>query len=312
MHNLKFREAWFPYKPPIVLSRLKSQGIAEVAQSLNQNIRRIHRMTTFMPWILGRGQLQVRALMMAKCAHQRPFDIFDSSIDLKSPMGSRIMEMSESIIKAFNKDDEGYLERTRQLYESGGNQLFSAIDHSDNKDVAASVEAILVSMLVLGWTAVEVCLEDLFSVVTTESKRAACFNGNELRIVQMQCSSRHVAAPTKARSNRNKPKFATLQQAREAYARGFDVDSAQIDKALSSLQLDALSLVRNLLVHRDGRTDELFRQQSEGIPSLKRFRGQTCSSIKINGVLTRRWITGVLKPIASLLYSADKWVQKYR
>lgn len=241
MHDLKFRKAWFPYKDPIVLSRLKSQGIVEVAQTFNQNIRRVHRMTTFLPWILGRGQLQVRALMIAKCTHQRPFEIFDSSIDLESLMGKRIMEMSDSIIKAFNKEDDGYVDRTRQLYQSGGDQLFSAIDHGDNKDIGASAEAVLVSMLVLGWTAIEVCLEDLFAAVIAESKRAAALKGNDLRIVQMQCSSRSVAAPTKARSNVNKPKFSTLQQAREAYARAFDVDSAQVDRALSSLQLDALA-----------------------------------------------------------------------
>ena len=269
-------------------------------------------MTTFLPWILGRGQLQVRALTIAKCTHQRPFEIFDSSIDLESPMGKRIMEMSDSIIKAFNKDDDGYVDRTRQLYQSGGDQLFSAIDHGDNKDIGASVEAVLVSMLVLGWTAIEVCLEDLFAAVIAESKRAAALKGNDLRIVQMQCSSRSVAAPTKARSNVNKPKFATLQQAREAYARAFDVDSAQVDRALSSLQLDALALIRNLLVHRIGRTDGLFRQQSEGISSLKRFRSQTCKEVKINGDLTRRWITGVLRPVASLVCGADKWIRKYQ
>lgn len=85
----------------------------------------------------------------------------------------------------------------------------------------------------------------------------------------------------------------------------------RIDDAMSSTRLDALALVRNLIVHSNGETDSIFRTQAEGVPIINKFTKPRCTKIPIDGKLTRQLIQGILRPVCALVQSTDQWVHKH-
>lgn len=246
MHDLKFKEAWWHFKPPVSLEKIKNPRIGEVASNFNENIKWVHRMVTALPYFASRLELQVRALMMAKFTYERPLYIFDGEFIKDPELAQTIIEDAKGIVRRFDDSGQGnFPERNLQLYQAGGDRFFAAFEDDKMADLPEAAHSIMLGMIVLAWTAVEVAIEDLHKAAVAESKQAASLAGDELRLSRMHFTLRKVTPKTKidARTKKGRENFRSLRAVREAYSRSFDSDSSIIDRQISSLHLDALALV---------------------------------------------------------------------
>jgi hypothetical protein len=105
---------------------------------------------------------------------------------------------------------------------------------------------------------------------------------------------------------RAKYNFSVLGKAREAYSAAFFDHSTPIDESLSDPAIDALNLVRNLLVHNVGIADDLYVDRTPGTPAPVLGRGE---ELKLDGALVAELISPVIKRSTSLIAAVDRWVQ---
>src|SRR5262245_14892449 len=65
---------------------------------------------------------------------------------------------------------------------------------------------------------------------------------------------------------RQRYSFDSLKEARRAYSEAFPKGAIAVQAAISDRTLDALSLVRNLIVHKGGIVDKEFLERSPDLP----------------------------------------------
>lgn len=109
---------------------------------------------------------------------------------------------------------------------------------------------------------------------------------------------------------RNRYEFSRLSTIREAYSSAFDNDTAQVDAVLKEDSLDALSVVRNVLVHNAAMADQEYIRRSQNLKTLpKAGLGQL---LPLDG----ENVVGLIKPAlvqaSQLLRSVDEWLHKHK
>jgi hypothetical protein len=87
--------------------------------------------------------------------------------------------------------------------------------------------------------------------------------------------------------------FDRLDGIREAYSVAFHKNSVAVDAALGDKSLDALSSVRNLIVHRAGQVDREYLDGTKGLPTCP--QGVLGSKIALDGELVARLVVPVLE-----------------
>lgn len=106
-------------------------------------------------------------------------------------------------------------------------------------------------------------------------------------------------------------KFITLRGTREAYSRAFSekekkARTASIDKALADKALDALSLVRNLIVHRAEIADTTYEERAKKYPLAPQLRAG--EKLQLNGDALNGLIDPVLMSCVWLIKAVDSWL----
>ena len=107
-------------------------------------------------------------------------------------------------------------------------------------------------------------------------------------------------------------RFTKLSDIREAYSMAFsekikEARVHKIDESLSEKSLDALSLVRNLLVHRAGYADPSYLRQAKSIPHApKPTKGKR---LLLNGELACSLVNPVIDCSIKLIKGVDAWIQ---
>jgi hypothetical protein len=105
-------------------------------------------------------------------------------------------------------------------------------------------------------------------------------------------------------------RFDSLEGIREAYSNAFAEKTNlvdPIDEALSGLEIDALSAVRNLLVHNGGIADDEYQKKCKYISGLpKLVEG---GRLQLDGQMLRELIDPVVGRAISLLKAVDGWVK---
>ncbi|SRR6266496_1324698 len=147
------------------------------------------------------------------------------------------------------------------------------------------IETILWAMVTGSWTAFEILCEDLFRCAE-------------------KAQPSHFAA-----INFKNPGFKSRKRIRDTYAAFFKDDTA-IEKALQDHFLDALSLFRNIKVHKAGIADTQF---INGIAAIDVVtppkRGlKEGDKIEIEGDIVQALIAAAIKPGETLAKSVDDWI----
>jgi hypothetical protein len=101
--------------------------------------------------------------------------------------------------------------------------------------------------------------------------------------------------------------FTRLSSAREAYLKAFSEKFSRVDAAITNKSIDALSAVRNALLHKAGEADDEYvrHQQFLSVPRAK--KGE---KIKLNGQNTSDLIKPAIASSKSLMIAVDDWVHQ--
>lgn len=105
---------------------------------------------------------------------------------------------------------------------------------------------------------------------------------------------------------REREKFISLTGIRRAYSSAFSVRSAVIDAELSSKALDALNVVRNLIVHTGGIADSIYVAAAQRIPAAPQLALN--EPLTLDGAMARKLIDPVIICGKNLLEAVDAWV----
>jgi len=155
--------------------------------------------------------------------------------------------------------------------------------------IQGSFQNLLNSVIILSWSAFEVLVEDLL----LES------------IKEHPTSFSHVLKPEKLR-------FRSRDYIRKSYAIAFPNNDAAIIATLNNQSVDALALVRNLLIHKGGIVDDTFLKDSVGVSGLSGFASLLPgAAIQIDGLLVISVVDPVIKCGYQLLKAVDDWIKSH-
>jgi hypothetical protein len=110
-------------------------------------------------------------------------------------------------------------------------------------------------------------------------------------------------------------KFTSLREIRKAYSLAFPdnvrrAKSARIDTALANRGLDALSAVRNLIVHKAGKCDSDYIEDCKSSPTAPRLKeGET---LQLDGELCQALIDRAINVGIELVNAVDSWLTATR
>jgi hypothetical protein len=102
--------------------------------------------------------------------------------------------------------------------------------------------------------------------------------------------------------------FSSLDGIREAYASAFDKESVEIDRALTNKSLDALSAVRNVIVHRDAQADQEYIEKTKFLSSLP--TATVGKHLLLDGEIVVRLLKPAITAANQLLIAVDNWLAK--
>ena len=158
------------------------------------------------------------------------------------------------------------------------------ISHSDY--LHGVVEGILRSIIVQAWGAFEVLAEDLLVESIAQNQASFGFlKGNE------------------------KWRFRSRASIRDCYQKAFPLDNGLITSALYNEAIDALSLLRNLLVHKGGRADQEFLTESKKYSILAPFHGlRLTDPVNLDGEIVLSIVDPAMLSSHALIVAVDKWL----
>lgn len=101
--------------------------------------------------------------------------------------------------------------------------------------------------------------------------------------------------------------FSRLEDIRRAYAQAFDKDSSRIEGALMDDAVDALRIVRNVIVHQGGLADADYLKVMN---SLRLPSAELGKPILLDGAKVVEMISPVIDCASRLLSAVDDWIIK--
>lgn len=105
--------------------------------------------------------------------------------------------------------------------------------------------------------------------------------------------------------------FTSLEAIREAYSLAFSENGRRartdkIDTTLAAKELDALSAVRNLIVHKAGKADSMYLDDRKSAPSAPKLEEN--EKLQLDGEVCQSLIMPVLKLSVDLINAVDIWL----
>jgi hypothetical protein len=107
--------------------------------------------------------------------------------------------------------------------------------------------------------------------------------------------------------------FSSRDRIRAAYESSFTDDDASILSLINDQSIDALSVVRNLLIHSAGAVDKKFLAEAARYQTLTKFRALNIGeSIQLDGINVRILVDGIVKNGCQLVRSIDCWIKAHK
>jgi hypothetical protein len=189
-----------------------------------------------------------------------------------------------------------------------------------------AIQASMMSYLTTGWTIIETMSADLWeAALNTHPASLANLSGTSKRLkggqinktqstmkesksVPLDEISKHEfnVANKMGTILRSRFEFSSLDGIREAYASAFDKESAEIDRALINKSLDALSAIRNVIVHRDAQADQEYIKKAKFLNSLP--TATVGQHLLLEGEIVVRLLKPAIATVNQLLIAVDSWL----
>jgi hypothetical protein len=192
--------------------------------------------------------------------------------------------------------------------------------------LSEQTEGILSSAVIGAWTAFETLASDVwigaYDALPKEIRGPQ--NGNQFRIENMMSPEvpRNGHNPAKFNTDGNmrgdefvestEMRFSSLEVMRRHYSRLFSEklqipETSEIDRTLGDTNLDALHLVRNLLVHKSGVCDAMYVNKFKNNSLAPRL--ELGRPIKLDGISVLSLVGVVTKLGPQLAKAVDTWTQ---
>ncbi len=277
MHTLNFRDV-LEIQPWEDLTKraYASDKIAEVAKAYEVNIRRAHGIAL----VPGHAFMDGENFKVA-CSRAMV------ELNTDDPRNPTIPDLA---VKYYQEREESFSvqDKCDHFREATGNAdaMWEQFD-----TMPQALHGLLQTMVIQAWTAFEVVVEDLWKAAVGEHPS--------------------LVAAVPAEKRHNVFKFRSRKAFRASYEKTFQTDDSHIRSILGGSDIDALALVRNVLVHLAGKTDNEFKDQSKGIVKLAVWQvapGNT--EIEFTGAFTRELIDPVTPIGFTLIQEVDAWLKR--
>lgn len=151
-----------------------------------------------------------------------------------------------------------------------------------------SIHALLQAMIVQAWTAFEVLSEHVWREAT------------KLRPLLLSAMSK---------KEENAVGFRSRKKIRESYKMTFKKDNSTILKSLAPTAIDALAVVRCILVHSAGKIDDWFLRDGVGVPEVAHLMMLPIgTAVEFTASFTRSLIDDVTPGGYDLIQTVDNWL----
>lgn len=312
--------------PGIVSSTAYSAAVENSAKAFHANVERLRKLVMSLEesYMAGKrtGALEVCATyQVTGRAHFLPQDGLE-----------KWREAASLASKWANRQEVAPL---WTMAGSGGHAGEFITTTHNREAFSPAVDALVMSLLIGTWTAFEVLAGDLWEAAInhhptglarlagtrtrirpkkdsqSQKKVSADEKSILLRDIERVAKGKYDLSSLMGTLLRPRHNFTTLVGIREAYSVAFSDDLGSstrgIDSILADDVFDALSLLRNLLVHKSGFADEEYVNGSKQVPSLPQ--------LEKNGLFepSRETIEKIVVPAIAkakeLIVSVDDWVK---
>jgi hypothetical protein len=315
MDDAHFFEAWFPILEAKDLITVQ-KPLDKAAHNYYQNMHRVHESLLSTACFVGVAARMAWAEAMAN------YDVENEAAQgLELPSGELIDDYRSArsqhyILEQIRLDEEHEGGPTRRFYGQAGQFMLNAMKRYPVFPLKGGLDAILSSAVIHASAAMELCLKQVCKIACTQpvigdrlALKKVDKDTNKPRIFHLAQDQRGV--PRMTPKNGLKGGFASMGGLRVEYALAFHFDSSDIDDAMASYDLEAVALVRNLLLHHNGCSDEQFRGQAEGIPILATARSlPDGTKIPLEGSFVSELLTSSLQAVKRVVISVDQWLQR--
>jgi hypothetical protein len=251
------------------------------------------------------------------------------------------MQVNEETRTRMLKEFQEFAEALQQHEDQIGPDMvggYDAVERACDLHYGEEARALMTSQIVGMWTAFEALAGDLWeAALDAHPAGLAELAGTRNRITKMAKTRLEKSERTKESSEvegqairlqdlhklaqgnydfsgamgrllKGNCKFTTLTGIREAYARAFNEHAESIDKALSNQALDALLLVRNLIVHKAGVADQLYVDGSNTVSQAPKLSiGQ---SLEVDGTMVNELVSQAFDCSRQPLTAVDSYLAR--
>jgi hypothetical protein len=317
----------------VVLPNLKSQRIKEIAVAFKNNIDSLKFMMLTPAFV---GDLAIRMQRLNDIAELEILgavrandDAYEQGTKVYMRMRELFNEQTQQLAE-IKKSAADMEKLVKARIETGGAY---AILLADVRPGSLGLEAMLRSYITGIWTAFEIMAGDLWEAAVNEApNKFAKLKGHKNRLQknrqQLNSGTEEVTIGDEESKLvnlnliefhrwdlrdkmgtilRRRYSFSRLEGIREAYACAFHEKSEQIDKALSNMSFDALSAVRNVIVHRSGIADDDYVRRTKYLPSIPQM--EKGAEILLDGELVAKMMIPIIDNGMHLIKSVDERVQ---
>jgi hypothetical protein len=199
--------------------------------------------------------------------------------------------------------------------------------NTTSHQVRHGAEAWLAAQITGMWTAFEAMAEDLWVAalnvqpqllanlrgdakrLTADPRKVSELSGDSEKLVKHKLLQRYEYEISDHMGDilKSRYQFDSLSGIRTAYAEAFSEHSATIDTALKDGVLDAISALRNNLVHSGGVIDDEYVKKASRTASLP--KGNVDSEIELDGGTVAGLVRPVLAAGQKLIKGVDSWIE---
>jgi hypothetical protein len=309
------------------VGEIKTEKIKGAAEAFVCNIDRLEALAktpvSLFYWASVLGQNFILAYQEVM-RQEYKFSLDPSSYESRLPEIVRLVQFLVSQTHSERMKDEA--DRKRIEGNTYKELLLLTPDHVP---LIQSFEAILVGVVVGAWTSFEAFASELWvSAYDSLPPRYRANNGNQVRIEQRMdrdSESKEIQPKRKAQKFQGKDDlsgkellaaakatFASLSESRQHYSLLFSEklgldETGEIDGILADTRLDAVSLVRNLLVHKAGRADGLYVRDCGKYELAPRL--ELNETLTLDGTTVLLLVEAITKLGTKLAKAVDLWTQ---
>ena len=305
---------------------LQNEGLREVAESFSRNTMRVKSLAIFPGIALQSLNMKLRIEVAAAWdATGQPFDVAESD-----PNYARYLEVKERLWEVATTQPPDPIH--------GMVAAFTTLSQTaDVPEYTRGLEAWLSAFVVGTWTAFETLAGDLWeAALNLHPHKLADLKGSQKRIIR-KVGGKPESTPQReltARAEEGKVvalqylqkynydlsskmgtalkdrfRFDTLESLRIAYAAAFCQDYDRIDDLLANKEIDALALIRNLLVHKGGVADQRYLDRASGLPNCP--VADLWNPLHLDGEIVADVVSPVVRCGRDLIDAVDTWVAKH-